>query len=59
MIEQQAAKPADESFTRAADGSRSCKDCGQRFERADGAVMRSHRRRVHGEYHYTPGVCDA
>jgi len=51
--------PAHESFTRNADGSRTCDDCGQTFARADGAVMRAHRRRVHGEDHATPGVCDA
>lgn len=50
---------AHESFTRNADGSRTCVDCGQTFDRADGAVMRSHRRRVHHEAHAVPNVCDA
>lgn len=50
---------AHELFTRNPDGSRTCNDCGATYTRADGAVMRSHRRRVHGEHHETPGVCDA
>jgi len=53
-------KPAHESFTApTADGSRTCLDCERTFARADGAVMRSHRRRAHGEEHHIPGVCDA
>jgi hypothetical protein len=56
-------KPAHESFTRNADGSRTCIDCGQTFPGGPfgvgGDVMRSHRRRTHGETHPTPGVCDA
>jgi len=50
---------AYESFTRNVDGSRTCNDCGKTFQRADGSVMRSHRRNTHGEYHYTPAVCNA
>ena len=61
MTETPTPKPAYESFTREADGSRRCVDCGQTFPApyCDGPVMRSHRRRVHGEHHDTPGVCDA
>ncbi len=54
-------KPAHESFTRNADKSKTCNDCGQTFQHPynDGPVLRSHRRNAHGEYHYTPAVCNA
>ena len=53
-------KPAHESFTPPGpNGERTCLDCGQEFRRADGAVMRSHRRRIHDEDHPIPDVCDA
>jgi hypothetical protein len=57
MTTNETPAPAHESFTHNHDGSRTCVDCGQTFANADGAIMRSHRRRVHNEDHRVPGVC--
>lgn len=46
-------------FNRTENGGCACRACGRQFPRADGSVMRSHAKRVHGVVVAVPARCDA